>query len=105
MEIYVSTDIEADGPIPGPYSMLSFASAVYMSDKILVDTYYANLETLPGAAAHPKTSARRRSFQGASLMWEVPLYLSQPHNLLGRVGLSIPAICLAHQVILFQSTL
>ncbi len=29
-EIYVSTDIEADGPIPGPYSMLSFASAAYV---------------------------------------------------------------------------
>jgi hypothetical protein len=26
-EIYVSTDIEADGPIPGPHSMLSFASS------------------------------------------------------------------------------
>jgi hypothetical protein len=25
-EIYVSTDVEADGPIPGPHSMLSFAS-------------------------------------------------------------------------------
>lgn len=23
MEIYVSTDVETDGPIPGPYSMLS----------------------------------------------------------------------------------
>ncbi len=28
-EIYVSTDVEADGPIPGPHSMLSFASAAY----------------------------------------------------------------------------
>ena len=28
-EIYVSTDIEADGPIPGPNSMLSFGSAAY----------------------------------------------------------------------------
>jgi hypothetical protein len=28
-EIYVSTDIEADGPIPGPHSMLSFASVAY----------------------------------------------------------------------------
>lgn len=55
MEIYVSTDIEADGPIPGPHSMLSFASAAYMADKILVDTYYANLETLPGASGHPET--------------------------------------------------
>ncbi len=25
-EIYVSTDVEADGPIPGPHSLLSFAS-------------------------------------------------------------------------------
>jgi hypothetical protein len=27
-EIYVATDIEADGPIPGPYSMLSLGMAV-----------------------------------------------------------------------------
>jgi hypothetical protein len=27
-EIYISLDIEADGPIPGPYSMLSFGLAV-----------------------------------------------------------------------------
>jgi hypothetical protein len=28
-EIYISTDVETDGPIPGPNSMLSFASAAY----------------------------------------------------------------------------
>ena len=48
-EIYVSTDIEADGPIPGPHSMLSFASAAYTEDKQLIGTFSANLETLPGA--------------------------------------------------------
>lgn len=32
-EIYVSTDVETDGPIPGPHSMLSFASAAYTADK------------------------------------------------------------------------
>lgn len=53
MEIYVSTDVEADGPIPGPYSMLSFGSAAYFADKTLVATYHANLETLPGAEEHP----------------------------------------------------
>jgi hypothetical protein len=53
MEIYISTDVEADGPIPGPHSMLSFASAAYLADKTLVDTYHANLITLPGAAGHP----------------------------------------------------
>ena len=31
-EIYVSTDVEADGPVPGPHSMLSFASAAYLPD-------------------------------------------------------------------------
>ncbi len=54
-EIYVSTDVEADGPIPGPHSMLSFASAAYTADKQLVGTFTANLETLPGATAHPET--------------------------------------------------
>ena len=55
-EIYISTDVETDGPIPGPHSMLSFASAAYTSDKQLLSTFSANLETLPGAAAHPKTA-------------------------------------------------
>jgi len=54
-EIYVSTDIEADGPIPGPYSMLSFGSAAYMPDKTLLGTFTANLEQLPGASTHPDT--------------------------------------------------
>ncbi|ABK43782.1 conserved hypothetical protein [Magnetococcus marinus MC-1] len=54
-EVYVSTDIEADGPIPGSYSMLSFGSAAYLADKTLVGTFSANLETLPDAQEHPKT--------------------------------------------------
>ncbi|AKL99977.1 MULTISPECIES: exonuclease [Burkholderia cepacia complex] len=56
-EIYVSTDVEADGPIPGPHSMLSFASAAYTEDKQLIATFSANLETLPGAQAHPVQEA------------------------------------------------
>jgi hypothetical protein len=56
-EIYVSTDVEADGPIPGPNSMLSFASAAYLPDKTLHGTFSANLVTLPGAAGDPKTMA------------------------------------------------
>lgn len=54
-EIYVSTDVESDGPIPGPHSMLSFASAAYRADKTLVATFAANLHPLPGAAGHPDT--------------------------------------------------
>lgn len=56
-EIYISTDVETDGPIPGPHSMLSFGSAAYEADKTLVSTFSANLDTLPGAAADPKTAA------------------------------------------------
>lgn len=56
-EIYISTDVETDGPIPGPHSMLSIGSAAYTADKQLLATFSANLETLPGAQAHPKTAA------------------------------------------------
>ncbi len=56
-EIYLSTDVEADGPIPGPHSMLSFASAAYRADKTLIGTFTANLDTLPDASGHPDTMA------------------------------------------------
>jgi hypothetical protein len=54
-EVYVSTDVEADGPIPGAHSMLSFASAAFLADKTLVGTFEANLEVLPGAVGDPVT--------------------------------------------------
>ncbi len=54
-EIYVSTDVEADGPIPGANSMLSFGSAAYLANKTLISTFTANLETLPGAEPDSKT--------------------------------------------------
>jgi hypothetical protein len=54
-EIYVSTDIESDGPIPGPHSMLSLGSAAYTLDKKMVGTFSVNLETLPGATGNPAT--------------------------------------------------
>ena len=55
-EIYLSTDVETDGPIPGVNSMLSFASAAFNPDKTLVSTFSANLETLDGAVADRKTA-------------------------------------------------
>ena len=54
-EVYVSTDVETDGPVPGLYSMLSIGSAAYLGDKTLIGTFSANLETLPGADGHPRT--------------------------------------------------
>lgn len=56
-EIYLSTDVETDGPIPGPHSMLSFASAAFTPDKQLLSTFTANLTTLPDAAPDEKTMA------------------------------------------------
>ena len=55
-EVYLSTDIEADGPIPGPHSMLSLASAAFAADGRLLSTWSANLLPLPGAAPDPDTS-------------------------------------------------
>jgi len=66
-EIYVSTDIEADGPIPGPHSMLSFASAAYNRKKELVGSFSVNLEPLEGATSHPKTMAW---WAGQPAAWE-----------------------------------
>jgi hypothetical protein len=56
-EIYVSTDVETDGPIPGVNSMLSIGSAAFLSDKTLIGTFTANLDPLPGATTDPKTMA------------------------------------------------
>jgi hypothetical protein len=66
-EIYVSTDIEADGPIPGPHSMLSLASAAYRPDKTVAASFTANLDTLPGATPDARTQAWWRGFPEA---WE-----------------------------------
>jgi hypothetical protein len=67
VEVYVSTDIEADGPIPGPHSMLSLASVAYLADKSVLGTFTANLETLPGAEPHPRTVEWWKQFPDA---WE-----------------------------------
>jgi hypothetical protein len=60
-EIYISTDVESDGPIPGPHSMLSFASVAFRADKTELGTFEANLELLPGAAGDTKTMEWWRS--------------------------------------------
>ena len=57
-EVYVSTDIEADGPIPGPHSMLSFGSVAFDDAGNELSTFARNLETLPGAAGDEKPEIR-----------------------------------------------
>jgi DNA polymerase III alpha subunit (gram-positive type) len=66
-DIYVSTDIEADGEVPGRNSMLSIGSAAYKADKILIDTFSINLEELPEAEANAETM---RWWQGFPEAWQ-----------------------------------
>lgn len=56
-EIYVSTDVETDGPVAGRHSMLSIGSAAFLADKTLLSTFSANLETLPELTVDSRTTA------------------------------------------------
>ncbi len=59
--IYVSIDIEADGPIPGPFSMLQFGAAAFdlTSDtpRDPIATFEVNLDLLLEATQSPDTMA------------------------------------------------
>jgi hypothetical protein len=55
--VYVVTDIEVDGPWPGPNSMRSFASVAVTAFGEELGTFEAVLEPLPGATPHPDTYA------------------------------------------------
>ena len=55
--IYVVTDIEVDGPWPGPNSMRSFASVAVTMDGAEHGRFEAVLDELPGAAPNAKTRA------------------------------------------------
>ena len=62
-EIYLSVDVEADGPIPGPYSMLSFGIAAFSIDKVLLAAAEQRLfdtarDLLPGAVELDDSSWR-----------------------------------------------
>lgn len=53
--VYVSTDVEADGPIPGDYSMLSLGSVAFDATGEVMDQFQVNLECLPEACQCPMT--------------------------------------------------
>lgn len=54
-EIYISTDIESNGPIPGPNSMLSFGSVALKESGEVIDAFEANLYELEGSSGDPIT--------------------------------------------------
>lgn len=55
--LYVVTDVEVDGPWPGPSSMRAFASVAVRADGSVAGEFEAVLEPLPGAAPDPDTHA------------------------------------------------
>jgi DNA polymerase III alpha subunit (gram-positive type) len=54
-EIYVSVDIETDGPIPGPHSMLEIGAAAFSAKGEPFSYFHGILKPLEGAAPHPET--------------------------------------------------
>lgn len=57
-DIYISVDIESDGPIPGPHSMLSLGAAAFRAgSREPVATFEVNLAPLPGATPDTETMA------------------------------------------------
>ena len=47
--VYVSVDIEADGPVPGTNSMMSIGADARLADGTKLDTFSVNLRPLPDA--------------------------------------------------------
>ncbi|MEE9404483.1 MAG: hypothetical protein V3V20_06290 [Algisphaera sp.] len=77
-ELYICTSIEVDGPIPGPHSMLSLASAAYDTRQQLVSLFSINLQPLKKAQAHPDTLAHWKSMPEA---WAVVTHEPEtPHR-------------------------
>jgi len=54
-EAYVSVDIEADGPIPGRFSMLSLGAVAFQADGKEIGFFSANLNPLVGAGQDSET--------------------------------------------------
>jgi hypothetical protein len=72
---YVVTDIEVDGPWPGPNSMRSFASVAISTNGTEQGRFEGVLEELPGAAPNEKTLAW---FQSLPEVWEAATTGAKP---------------------------
>lgn len=54
-EIFVSVDVETDGPIPADNSMLSLGAAAFQKDGTLIGTFFSNLKPLETATPNKDT--------------------------------------------------
>ena len=56
-EVYISLDIESDGPTPGDFSMLSLGAVAFDQNGQELSDFKRNLFPLDGARQHPDTMA------------------------------------------------
>ena len=54
-QLYLSFDVEADGPVPGPFSMLSLGAVVFNLEDESTSSFYKVLSPLPDATQDPDT--------------------------------------------------
>lgn len=70
-EVFVSLDVEADGPFPGLNSMLSAGYAAFIDGQEQpLTTFYRNLELLPGATENSETMKWWNSTEQNRKMYE-----------------------------------
>lgn len=66
MTVFISCDIETNGPIPNPNSILQLGAAAFDRNGELISTYQVNLEELPGGTLredHEMVGGAGRSFR------------------------------------------
>lgn len=54
-EVFISVDVETDGPIPGQNSMLSIGAAAFLEDRTMLGTFSMNFQQLVGAVVDDDT--------------------------------------------------
>jgi hypothetical protein len=70
-EVFISLDVESDGPFPGLNSMLSAGYAAFVDgQKEPVSTFYRNLDFIEGATQNPKTMEWWNSTEENRRMYE-----------------------------------
>ena len=53
MLTYIVCDVEANRPIPGPNSMISFVAVAVSSEEGIIDEFEINLQELENSKPHP----------------------------------------------------
>lgn len=77
-EIFVSVDVETDGPIPGVYSMRSLGAAAFVLEgrtPVLIDVFEQNIQPIEGAVTDPETMQWWSGFPEA---WEMSTRGARP---------------------------